>query len=135
MPIAHTTAIHRCVERLNTNDPGAREELLQVAYDRLLAMIRGLMTRYPGLRRWEQSDDILQNVQIRLLRCFDQVSIGSARDFLALAATNMRRELIDLARHHYGAEGAGKNHATPPQDGGAVPEPAGGDDPDRKSVV
>ena len=128
--IAHTTAIQRCIERLNTNEPGVRDELLRIAYDRLLAMIRGLMTHYPGLRRWEQSDDVLQNVQIRLLRCLDQVFIGSARDFLSLAATNIRRELIDLARHHYGDEGAGKNHATPPGDGVSIPEPAdAGDDP------
>jgi RNA polymerase sigma-70 factor (ECF subfamily) len=76
-------------------------------------MIRSLMSRYPGLRRWEQSDDILQNVHVRLLRCLDQISIGSARDFLCLAATNMRSELIDLSRHYYGEEGSGKNHATP----------------------
>lgn len=127
MPIAHTTAIQRCVEQLNTNASGAREELLRIAYDRLLAMIRGLITRYPGLRRWEQSDDVLQNVQIRLLRCFDQVPIASAREFLGLAATNMRRELIDLARHHFGKEGAGKNHATPLGDGIPISMPAGRD--------
>jgi RNA polymerase sigma-70 factor (ECF subfamily) len=98
---------------LNTNEPGAREELLKLTHDRLLAMIRGLLSRYPNIRRWEESDDILQNVHVRLLRCLDQVSIGTARDFLSLAATNMRRELIDLSRHYYGSEGSGKNHATP----------------------
>lgn len=128
MAIAHTTVIQRCIDRLYTNHPGAREELMRVAAERLLVMVRGLMLRYPGLRRWEQSDDVLQNVQIRLLRCLDQLPVASARDFLRLAAVNMRRELIDLTRHHFGDEGGGSHHATPPADwaGSAA---AGGDDP------
>jgi RNA polymerase sigma factor (sigma-70 family) len=113
MPIAHTTTIDRCIERLNANLPEARTELLQVTRDRLMAMLRAQMPRSARLRRWEQSDDVLQNVQMRLLRCFDQISITSAREFLALAATNMRRELIDLARHHFRELGQGQNHATP----------------------
>ena len=117
MGIAHTTAIQRCIERLDANHADAREELLRLTYDRLLVMIRGLMARYPRLRRWEQSDDVLANVHVRLLRCFDRVAVVSACHFLSLAATNMRRELIDLCRHYYGDEGLGTNHATPCNDG------------------
>src|SRR5262249_27555037 len=32
------------------------------------------------------------------------------RDFLALASLQIRRELIDLARHYYGPEGMGANY-------------------------
>lgn len=113
MPIAHTTTIERCIVRLNANEPEARAELLQLTRDRLMAMLRAQLPRSARLRRWEQSDDVLQNVQVRLLRCFDQVSISSAREYLALAATNMRRELIDLARHHFRESGSAHNHATP----------------------
>lgn len=118
MPSGHTTAVQRCIERLHAEQPGARDELVRITRDRLLAMARNLMSRYPGLRRWEQSDDVVQNVQIRLLRCFDQIPLGSARDFFRLAAVNMRRELIDLSRHHFGEEGDGANHATPHGDEG-----------------
>lgn len=113
MPLAQTTAIQRCIERLNANEKSAREELLQITRDRLLAMVRTQMPQSARLRRWEQSDDVLQNVLLRLLRCLDQVSIASPREFFRLAATSMRRELIDLARHHYRALGPAKNHATP----------------------
>jgi RNA polymerase sigma-70 factor (ECF subfamily) len=34
------------------------------------------------------------------------------RDFYRLAATQIRRELIDLARHYYGPQGAGAHHAS-----------------------
>jgi RNA polymerase sigma-70 factor (ECF subfamily) len=34
----------------------------------------------------------------------------STRAFFGLAAEQMRRELLDLARHYYGPEGEGANH-------------------------
>jgi RNA polymerase sigma factor (sigma-70 family) len=113
MTNARTTTIQRCIERLNAKDPGAKAELLQITHDRLLAMLRAQMPRSARLRRWEQSDDVLQNVHLRLLRCFDQVQIESPHQFLCLAATNMRRELIDLARHYFREFGLAKNHASP----------------------
>jgi RNA polymerase sigma factor (sigma-70 family) len=113
MPTGHTTTIQRCLVQLRENHPEARNQLILLTRDRLLGMIRGLMMRYPHLRRWEDSEDVFQNVQIRLCRCLDQVSIESVQDFLCLAATNMRRELIDLCRHHFGEDAYGNNHATP----------------------
>ena len=34
------------------------------------------------------------------------------RDFYRLAAVQVRRELIDLARHYYGPQGHGAHHAS-----------------------
>lgn len=115
---APTTAIQRCIQAFDPRRPGDLDELLSVSYERMIVMIRSMMTRYPHLRRWEQSDDVLANVHLRLLRCFAQVTITSAQHFLALAATNMRRELIDLSRHHYGDSGPGRTHATPDRGAG-----------------
>jgi len=39
-------------------------------------------------------------------------STGAPRQFYALAARQIRRELLDLARQHYGPEGIGANHDT-----------------------
>src|SRR5262249_28307286 len=44
------------------------------------------------------------------------VEPSSMREFFALAAQQVRRELIDLARHYYGPHGMGANHATPAGD-------------------
>jgi RNA polymerase sigma-70 factor (ECF subfamily) len=62
---------------------------------------------------------------LRLLRTLEKVEPQSIRDFFALAATVMRRELLDLARHFAQANRAG---AAPggalPGVGGAAPETA-----------
>lgn len=67
------------------------------------------------VRRWAETDDVLQNSLIRLHRSLAEVRPESPRQFYGLATTQMRRELIDLARKHFGAEGVGANHHT---DGG-----------------
>jgi RNA polymerase sigma-70 factor (ECF subfamily) len=72
-----------------------------------------MMSRYRGVRRWEESDDVVQNALVRLLRTLEKLPLESSRDYLALAAFHIRRELIDLARHYFGPQGLGANHATP----------------------
>lgn len=49
---------------------------------------------------------------IRLHKSLAQVKPESPKQFYGLAATHIRRELIDLARHFNGAEGVGANHDT-----------------------
>lgn len=71
------------------------------------------------VRRWAETDDVLQNSLIRLHRSLAEVRPESARQFYGLATTHIRRELIDLARKHFGAEGIGANHHT---DGGIAAE-------------
>ena len=128
------TPIHACLHRLAAGDPAARADLARLARDRLLVMTRAMLARYPGVRRWEGSDDVVQNVLLRLDRSLAQLRPETTHAFLSLAAVNIRRELIDLARHYYGPEGPGSHHATPAESAGdrAGPEPAAGtarDDP------
>ena len=47
-----------------------------------------------------------------LHRAFAKVEVQSVRDFVNLAAVQVRRELLDLAKHHFGPEGDGFNHQT-----------------------
>lgn len=67
---------------------------------------------YPNLRRWEQADDVFQNSMVRLHRAMAEVPVESVRHFFNLAAVQVRRELLDLAKHHFGPEGGGANHHT-----------------------
>jgi RNA polymerase sigma-70 factor (ECF subfamily) len=62
----------------------------------------------------------LQNALLRLLRALRQVEPVSVRGFFRLAAEQIRRELLDLARHYSGPHGAGANHDSDPD---GVPEP------------
>lgn len=114
MSADHSTAVQSCLDRIRGGEPGARDDLLAITRSRLLAMIRGLIVRYPGLRRWEQSDDVLHNVQVRLLRLLDQTPVTTALDYFCLAAKNMRWELTDLHRRHFGRQAAGAKYVTPP---------------------
>ena len=49
---------------------------------------------------------------MRLLRALRGVRPSSTRELLSLAAEQMHRELLDLARHYYGPLGEGANHAS-----------------------
>jgi len=66
----------------------------------------------PGHRRWEQTDDVFQNSMVRLHRALAGTEVRSVSHFFNLAAVQIRRELIDLGRKHFGPEGIGRNHHT-----------------------
>jgi|SRR3954471_13180908 len=51
---------------------------------------------------------------MRIPPMLESVDVASARDYLRLAAANIRRVLLDLARHYDGPRGLGANHASPP---------------------
>jgi RNA polymerase sigma-70 factor (ECF subfamily) len=70
------------------------------------------MSLFPGVQRWEQTDDVLQQASMRLLKSLEAVEPKTVRDFFGLAATQIRRTLIDLARHYGGKQGIGAKHAT-----------------------
>jgi RNA polymerase sigma-70 factor (ECF subfamily) len=101
-----------CLDRLRAGEKGARDELLRAASERLDQLARVMLNDFPRLRRWEQTDDVLQNALLRLCRALGDVLPGSVREFYRLASLQIRRELIDLVRHYYGPEGPGPKHAT-----------------------
>lgn len=88
----------------------AFNQLMDRLYGRLRALCAKMLKSYDHLRRWEQTDDVLQNAMLRLYRAVQEVRLESKRHLLNLAATQIRRTLIDLARHHFGPHGDGHNH-------------------------
>ncbi len=129
-----TTYLQGCLDRFRAGEPAARDELLRHAQNRIRKLTGRMLARYPHLRRWEQTDDVLQRVLLRVDHLLDRVEVRLVRDFLRLTAVNIRHVLIDLVRHYFGPHGVGANHATPPPglpDGvGGVPEPAAPDSSD-----
>jgi RNA polymerase sigma-70 factor (ECF subfamily) len=101
-----------CLERLQTGDETARDELLQHTHERLQRLTRKMLKGFPRVRRWAETDDVLQNALVRLLRALHAVPLASVRDFFNLSTELIRRELLDLARHYYGPQGIGAKHAT-----------------------
>ena len=98
------------LDRYLSDEAGAFDELVEYATRRLRSLARKMLARYPHVRRWEETDDVMQAALIRLHRSLKEVRPDSKRAFFGLAATQMRRTLIDLARHYYGTYGLGKNY-------------------------
>jgi len=93
-----TTAVQHSLARLWDGHEPARQDLFRFAYDRLLSLVRAKLNDFPRLRDWEDSDDILQRVAIRLHQSLDEVKPKTTREFFGLAALQIRRVLLDLAR-------------------------------------
>ena len=110
--------LQSCLDRMKAGDPTARDDLIRMSYHRLEALVRRMLKKDDRVASWEQTDDVLQNAALRLWRSLERVAPGSVAEFLGLAATQIRRELIDLARHYFGQQGAGQ-HQAPPAPGGA----------------
>jgi RNA polymerase sigma factor (sigma-70 family) len=107
-----TVHLQGCLDRLQAGDELAREELLTSACARLQRLTRKMLQGDPRVKRWEQTDDVFQNATLRLYRALHDVRPQSVQEFFRLAAVQIRRELIDLARHYYGPEGLAAHFLT-----------------------
>lgn len=98
---------------LRTGDEKARDELLKAAQHRLRLIARKMFNDFRRLRAWEETDDIVQTAMLRLHNSLAEVTPSSSREFFGLASTQIRRTLVDLARHYYGPQGHGSNLLVP----------------------
>jgi RNA polymerase sigma-70 factor (ECF subfamily) len=100
-----TAQLESLIARLQAGDVAASDELVSVSCDRLLRLTRKMLKSYPRVARWEQTGDVFQNAVIRLCGALKETVPESVPHFLNLAALLIRRELIDLTRHHFGPQG------------------------------
>jgi RNA polymerase sigma-70 factor (ECF subfamily) len=107
-----SVVLEECLVRMRAGDAAARDQLLQHCGDRFERLARHMLRSFPSVRRWEETGDVLQNSMLRLLTALDSVQPDSVRHFLALAATQIRRELIDLARRYQGPQSPAAHHAS-----------------------
>jgi RNA polymerase sigma-70 factor (ECF subfamily) len=109
---ADTTQLQQWLGLLQQGDESARASLIEHSCDRLVRLTRTMFHDYPRLHRWEETDDVLQNAMLRLHRSLSVVKPKSVPEFLGLAATQIRRSLIDLTRHHFRVKGDAVRHET-----------------------
>ena len=95
-------------------DANARDDVLEYSGERLRQLTRKMLNDFPVVRRWSETDDVLQNALLRLLNALQTLQPANERDFLGLAALQIRRELIDLARRFKGPHGLATNHDSNP---------------------
>lgn len=101
-------------------DEVAIDALLRYNCERLTSLTRRMLGDFRRVRRWAETGDVLQNALLRLVSALREAKPQTAREFLALATLQIRRELLDLARKFYGPHGMGAN-----QDSAAVAGPDG----------
>ena len=106
-----------CLERLAKGDDSAREDILEVCNDRLRELSSRLLGKFAKVRRWDNTDDVAQNAAMRLYRALGDTVPDSPRGLMGLMATQIQRELIDLARKHAGPMSYAQNHDTNVRDG------------------
>jgi len=104
--------LSHCLEQLAAGDLKARDRIIELCSDRLRRLAHRMLGRYPGVRRWEDTDDVFQNAAMRLHRALGAMQFDPPRSIMALAATQLHRELIDLARRHAGPASYAANHGT-----------------------
>ena len=126
MEYSHQTLIEMqtSLGRANDGDRESFSKLIRRFETRLQRLVQQMFSDFPRLKRWEQTDDIYQQALIRLHKSLGDAKPTSIDQFLGLTATQVRRTLLDLSRHHFGALGRGRHHHS---DGGgrAADDPGG----------
>ncbi len=120
--------MHGYLDRYRAGDREAANDLLLRVGGRLERLAGQMLKRFPNVKRWVDTDDVLQSSLLRLLRSLHALAPANTREFMSLAALHIRRELLDLARHfrrragQFGAAGGG---AAPVEE---LPSPEGPED-------
>lgn len=89
-----------------------RDELVTLAIERMRDLSQRMLKGFPQVRRWEDTDDVVQGAALRLHRSLGSVVPVDTRHFIGLAVLQIRRELLDLARKHSSPESFARNHET-----------------------
>lgn len=102
------------VARLATGDLSAREPILERCAERLRLLTRRMLRRFPEVHRHDDTDDVFQQAALRLHQALGDMGRRgeSPRSIMALAATQVRRTLLDLARRNRGPWAYAANHDT-----------------------
>ena len=113
--IEHTTArIERCLlaVAIGQGRTLARNELLQHSVRRIREMVRREMRRHQGVARWEQEEDLVQEVLIRVDRAVQDAKPEHVGQFFVIVAQHVRWATVDLIRRYFGPMGTASRHQT-----------------------
>lgn len=95
----------------------ARAALISSIVEWMRSLARRMLDGAPAVRRWTETDDIVQGASLRLYRALGAVAPSDVQHFIRLAALQVRRELIDMTRRLGNAESFAANHETGGPDG------------------
>lgn len=134
-----TVELQSMLDKLLAGDPRAKELLITRAYDRLLTLTRQLLGSFGRVRAEEETAGVLNDAYLRLHAALDEVKPTSVRQFIGLAALELRRVLLDRVRK---MQGRGKearpervSFASPDGSTDGAPEPGVDGDASRLGTV
>ena len=98
----NTTRIQNLIERINSEDQTARVELIEESKERLRRLASKMLSGFPQLREKGRAETgmVLNDVLFSLYKSFDDLEFESPSHFINLAATKIRRCLLDVKRKH-----------------------------------
>jgi RNA polymerase sigma factor (sigma-70 family) len=119
-----TTVLQRQLERALTGDAEARQRLLELTRDRLIRHARRFLHgHYARLEPFEQTDDVVQQLYVKILQQQDRFWVNAdgepvrtVAEFFGHTSAWMRDVLCDGLRKAYGRDD--KRPAVLPLDGG-----------------
>jgi RNA polymerase sigma factor (sigma-70 family) len=107
-PTMQTVQMHAWLDRIRAGDREACDELIRATCGRMERLARRMLRDFGNLRPVTDTGDLLNGALLRLLETLRKIDPPpSARDFFALAACHVRRELLDLARYYGTAKRGG----------------------------
>lgn len=101
-----------CLDRLAKGDESARGRIIELCSDRLRLLVQRMLQRFPNVKRWEEDDDVFQEAILRLYTSLGKMTLATPRDVMAIAVTQIKRVLLDMARHYGGPMSDAANHAS-----------------------
>jgi RNA polymerase sigma-70 factor (ECF subfamily) len=129
-PTLHTLELQEWLRSIRSGNLAAREELLLGICGRMERLARKMLKNFPTVRHEADTGDVLSGALMRLIDAIQKMDPmpATTREFFGLAAEQVRRELLDLARHYRALKRRGPGHAVPLAGGG---EDEGVDLPDK----
>ncbi|MDM4018205.1 RNA polymerase sigma factor [Roseiconus lacunae] len=107
-----TKHLEALLDRHRNGDPEARQSLINFSCERLHVLAHKMLARNPKVKRWEETDDVLNMAVLKLDRTLENLAPNDVQHFMSLAGMKIRQTLCDLARKHYGKYGIAANHET-----------------------
>lgn len=102
--------LHELFPALQAGDEAARQEVVGVVVERMRQVTHRMLLSFRSVRRWDDTDDVVQNAAIRFMRALRETPLENPEHLVRLATLQIRRELVDLARKHRGPESYAANH-------------------------
>jgi RNA polymerase sigma-70 factor (ECF subfamily) len=99
---ATTSTVDLLLQRMHQGDNGARNQLIAAVYEPMEHLTQSMLRRFPGVRRWDESGDVLHSALVRLMRALEKVQPDSEEAVLALGHEQVRHEFLNRAHRYAG---------------------------------